>query len=130
MPCLSEARTLAACIKKAQLFLKLQGVSAEIIVADSGSTDGSVAIAQKRGARIISVGIRGYGAALATGIAAARGKYVIMGDSDESDDFSALSPFVEKLREGYDLVMGNRYRGGIAPGAMPPMHRYFGNPLL
>ncbi len=128
MPCLNEARTLAACIKKAQLFLKLQGVSAEIIVADNGSTDGSVAIAQKRGARIISVRIRGYGAALATGIAAARGKYVIMGDSDESYDFSALSPFVEKLREGYDLVMGNRYRGGIAPGAMPPMHRYFGNP--
>jgi hypothetical protein len=130
MPCLNEARTLAACIKKAQLFLKLQGILAEIIVADNGSTDGSVAIAQKLGARIISVPIRGYGAALATGIAAARGKYVIMGDSDESYDFSALSPFVEKLREGYDLVMGNRFQGSIAPGAMPPMHRYFGNPFL
>ena len=130
MPCLNEARTLAACIKKAQLFLKLQGVSGEIVVADNGSTDGSVEIAQKLGAQVIAVPVRGYGAALASGIEAASGKYVIMGDSDESYDFSALSPFVEKLREGYDLVMGNRYRGGIAPGAMPPVHRYFGNPLL
>jgi glycosyltransferase involved in cell wall biosynthesis len=130
MPCLNEALTLAACIRKAQLFLKLQGVSGEIVVADNGSTDGSVEIAQKLGARVISVPVRGYGAALAAGIEAASGKYVIMGDSDESYDFSALLPFVEKLREGYDLVMGNRYRGGIAPGAMPPMHRYFGNPLL
>jgi glycosyltransferase involved in cell wall biosynthesis len=130
MPCLNEARTLAPCIEKAQLFLKRHGVSGEIVVADNGSTDGSVEIAQKLGARVISVPVRGYGAALAMGIEAARGKYVIMGDSDESYDFSALSPFVEKLREGYDLVMGNRFRGGIAPGAMPPMHRYFGNPFL
>jgi glycosyltransferase involved in cell wall biosynthesis len=130
MPCLNEARTLVACIRKAQLFLKQQGVSGEIVIADNGSTDGSVAIAQKMGARVIGVPTRGYGAALAAGIEAANGKYVIMGDSDESYDFSALLPFMEKLREGYDLVMGNRYRGGIAPGAMPPMHRYFGNPLL
>jgi glycosyltransferase involved in cell wall biosynthesis len=130
MPCLNEARTLAACIKKAQLFLKLQGVSGEIVVADNGSTDGSVEIAQKLGARVITVPVRGYGAALAAGIGAASGEYVIMGDSDESYDFSALSPFVEKLREGYDLVMGNRFQGGIAAGAMPLMHRYFGNPFL
>src|SRR3984893_7757143 len=130
MPCLNEARTLASCIKKAQLFLKLQSVSGEIVVADNGSTDGSIEIAEKLSARVVRVPTRGYGAALAAGIEAARGKYVIMGDSDESYDFSALSPFVEKLREGYDLVMGNRFRGGIAPGAMPSMHRYFGNPFL
>jgi hypothetical protein len=130
MPCLNEARTLTACIKKAQLFLKEHGVSGEVIVADNGSTDGSVEVAESLNARVVRVPTRGYGAALAAGIHAANGKYVIMGDSDESYDFSALSPFIEKLREGYDLVMGNRYRGGIAPGAMPPMHRYLGNPLL
>jgi glycosyltransferase involved in cell wall biosynthesis len=130
MPCLNEARTLAACIKRAQLFLKEHGVSGEVIVADNGSTDGSIEVAEKLDARVVRVPVRGYGAALAAGIEAARGEYIIMGDSDESYDFSALSPFVEKLREGYDLVMGNRFRGGIAPGAMPPMHRYFGNPLL
>jgi glycosyltransferase involved in cell wall biosynthesis len=130
MPCLNEARTLSACIKRAQLFLKQHGVSGEVIIADNGSTDGSVEIAKKVGARVITVPVPGYGAALAAGIGAASGKYVIMGDSDESYDFSALSPFVEKLREGYDLVMGNRFRGGIAPGAMPPIHRYFGNPFL
>jgi glycosyltransferase involved in cell wall biosynthesis len=130
MPCLNEVRTLAACIKKAQGFLKQHGVSGEIIVADNGSTDGSIEVAKQLNARVVRVPTRGYGAALATGIEAASGKYVIMGDSDESYDFSALWPFVEKLRDGYDLVMGNRYLGGIAPGAMPPMHRYFGNPLL
>jgi len=130
MPCLNEVRTLAACIKKAQGFLKQHGISGEVIVADNGSTDGSIEVAKQLNARVVQVPTRGYGAALATGIEAASGKYVIMGDSDESYDFSALWPFVEKLRDGYDLVMGNRYLGGIAPGAMPPMHRYFGNPLL
>jgi hypothetical protein len=130
MPCLNESRTLAACIKKAQLFLKEHGVSGEVIVADNGSTDGSIEIAEKMNARVVTVSTRGYGAALATGIEAAKGKYVIMGDSDESYDFSALSPFIEKLRAGYDLVVGNRFRGRIIRGAMPPMHRYFGNPFL
>jgi hypothetical protein len=130
MPCLNESRTLAACIKKAQLFLKEHGVSGEVIVADNGSTDGSIEIAEKMNARVVTVSTRGYGAALATGIEAAKGKYVIMGDSDESYDFSALSPFIEKLRAGYDLVVGNRFRGRIIPGAMPLMHRYFGNPFL
>jgi glycosyltransferase involved in cell wall biosynthesis len=130
MPCLNEARTLGACIKKAQLFLKQHNISGEIIVADNGSTDGSIELAQELKARVVRVPVRGYGAALAAGIEAARGQYIIMGDSDESYDFSALLPFVEKLRQGYDLVMGNRFRGGIAPGAMPPMHRYFGNPFL
>ncbi len=130
MPCLNEARTLAPCIEKAQRFLKEHGVSGEVIVADNGSTDGSIGVAEKLNARVVRVNTAGYGAALAGGIEAAAGKYVIMGDSDESYDFSALFPFVEKLREGYDLVMGNRFRGGIAAGAMPPMHRYFGNPFL
>jgi glycosyltransferase involved in cell wall biosynthesis len=130
MPCLNEVRTLGACIKKAQLFLQEHGVSGEVIVADNGSTDGSIELAEGLNARVVRVPVRGYGAALTAGIEAAEGRYIIMGDSDESYDFSALAPFVEKLREGYDLVMGNRYRGGIAPGAMPPMHRYLGNPLL
>jgi glycosyltransferase involved in cell wall biosynthesis len=130
MPCLNEARTLGACISKAQDFLKQSGVSGEVIVADNGSTDGSIEIAAELNARVVNVPLRGYGAALAAGIEAAKGKYIIMGDSDESYDFSALTPFVDKLRQGFDLVMGNRFSGGIAPGAMPPMHRYFGNPLL
>jgi len=130
MPCLNEARTLAACIKKAQLFLKEHGIGGEVIVADNGSTDGSIEISQNLKARVVTVSTRGYGAALARGIEAARGKYVIMGDSDESYDFSALSLFVEKLRADYDLVMGNRFKGHIAPGAMPLTHRYFGNPFL
>jgi glycosyltransferase involved in cell wall biosynthesis len=130
MPCLNEAGTLGVCISKAQSFLKNNAVSGEVIVADNGSTDGSVEVAQNLNARVVKVPVRGYGAALAAGIEAARGKYVIMGDSDGSYDFSVLLPFVEKLRAGYDLVVGNRYRGGIAPGAMPPTHRYFGNPLL
>jgi glycosyltransferase involved in cell wall biosynthesis len=130
MPCLNESRTLAGCIKKAQLFLEDHGIAGEVIVADNGSTDGSIEIAQNMRAKVVTVNTRGYGVALAGAIKAARGKYVIMGDSDESYDFSALSPFVEKLRAGYDLVMGNRFKGSIAPGAMPVLHRYFGNPFL
>ena len=130
MPCLNEVRTLHACISKARQFMETHHVEGEIIIADNGSTDGSVELAESSGARVIHVPVRGYGAALAAGIEGAAGEFVIMGDSDESYDFSALLPFVEKLREGYDLVIGNRFRGGIAPGAMPPMHRYFGNPLL
>lgn len=130
MPCLNEVRTVGVCVDKALRFLKTHGIAGEVIVADNGSTDGSVALAQSRGARVVPVPLRGYGAALAAGVAAAEGEYVIMGDSDDSYDFSALMPFVTKLREGYDLVMGNRFRGGIADGAMPPSHRYFGNPML
>jgi len=130
MPCLNEGRTLAACIRKAQFFLKEHGVSGEVIIADNGSIDGSVEIAKSMNARVVTMSTRGYGAALAAGIDAAEGKYVIIGDSDESYDFSALSPFVEKLRVCYDLVVGNRFRGRIVPGAMPVMHRYFGNPFL
>jgi glycosyltransferase involved in cell wall biosynthesis len=129
-PCLNEARTLGNCIAKAQRFLEQYRISGEVLVADNGSTDGSIELATGLNARVVAVPVLGYGAALAAGIAAAKGEYVIMGDSDASYDFSALAPFVARLREGYDLVMGNRYMGGIASGAMPPMHRYFGNPLL
>jgi glycosyltransferase involved in cell wall biosynthesis len=130
MPCLNEAETLATCIRKAKGFLERHGIDGEVIVADNGSTDGSRAIAGTLSARVVPVSERGYGAALQGGIAAARGRYVIMGDADDSYDFAELMPFVEKLREGYDLVMGNRFRGGIRPGAMPPLHRYLGNPVL
>lgn len=130
MPCLNEALTVGVCVEKAQRFLETHGVAGEVIVADNGSTDGSVEIARRLGARVVHVPLRGYGAALAAGIEAAAGKFVIMGDSDDSYDFSALMPFVTELRAGHDLVMGNRFRGGIADGAMPPLHRYFGNPLL
>jgi len=130
MPCLNEAETLASCVIKARQFLARAGIKGEIVVADNGSTDGSVAIAAAEGARVVPVELRGYGNALRAGIRAARGKYVIMGDSDDSYDFSMLDPFVEKLREGNQLVMGNRFRGGIMAGAMPPLHRYVGNPIL
>ncbi len=130
MPCLNEALTLPSCLEKAQRFLEEHEISGEVIVADNGSTDGSIEIAESLNARVVRVPRRGYGAALAAGIEAAKGEFVIMGDCDDSYDFSSLLPFVEKLRAGYDLVMGNRFLGGIAPGAMPPMHRYFGNPFL
>jgi glycosyltransferase involved in cell wall biosynthesis len=130
MPCLNEARTIGTCIAKAQSFLREHGVNGEVLVADNGSDDGSQQIALGLGARVVAVPQRGYGAALIHGIAAAHGRYVIMGDSDDSYDFTALAPFLEKLREGYDLVMGNRFLGGIKPGAMPPLHRYLGNPVL
>ena len=130
MPCLNEAETLGRCIAKARSFLTRNGVIGEVLVADNGSTDGSQAIARAHGARVIDIEQRGYGSALLGGIQAARGTYVIIGDSDDSYDFSALEPFVKKLREGYALVMGNRFAGGIAAGAMPALHRYLGNPVL
>jgi glycosyltransferase involved in cell wall biosynthesis len=130
MPCLNEAETLGTCIEKARRTLERLGVAGEVVVADNGSSDGSPEIARRLGARLVPVKERGYGSALLGGIEAARGTYVIMGDADDSYDFTALGPFVEKLREGYDLVMGNRFRGGIRPGAMPPLHRYLGNPVL
>jgi glycosyltransferase involved in cell wall biosynthesis len=130
MPCLNEAQTIAACISKAFKFLKRNAVSGEVLVADNGSTDGSVAIAAGLGARVENVPIKGYGAALLHGIRTAQGRYIIMGDSDQSYDFNSLEAFLEKLRAGSDLVMGNRFRGGIKSGAMPFLHRYLGNPVL
>ena len=130
MPCLNEAETLRQCIEKAQRSLERLGISGEIVIADNGSTDGSQEIANSLGARVVSIEAKGYGSALMGGIFAAHGRYVIMGDADDSYDFSALGPFVEKLREGYALVMGNRFKGGIKPGAMPKLHRYLGNPVL
>jgi glycosyltransferase involved in cell wall biosynthesis len=130
MPCLNERETLAACIQKAQSFMAQHGVDGETIVADNGSTDGSQQIAKQMGARVVKIEQRGYGAAMIGGISVARGKYIVMGDSDDSYDFSALLPLLEKLREGYDLVMGNRFKGEIKPGAMPALHFYLGNPLL
>lgn len=130
MPCLNEAETLATCITKAQRWMTKNQVAGEVIIADNGSTDGSQRIAQVMGARVVDVTERGYGAALRAGIEAARGTYVIMGDADDSYNFANLGPFLNKLRSGYDLVMGNRFAGGIEPGAMPPLHKYLGNPVL
>lgn len=130
MPCLNEAETLAQCIDKARAYIERSGIAGEVLIADNGSTDGSQDIATRHGARVVNVAARGYGAALIGGIAAAHGTYVIMGDADDSYNFSALDAFVEKLRAGYDLVMGNRFAGGIGPGAMPALHRYLGNPVL
>ena len=130
MPCLNEAETLAVCIDKAKGYLARAGVSGEVLIADNGSTDGSQAIAEAHGARVTAVPARGYGAALKGGIEAAQGRFVIMGDADDSYDFSALDGIVEKLRAGHPLVMGNRFKGGIKPGAMPALHRYLGNPVL
>jgi glycosyltransferase involved in cell wall biosynthesis len=130
MPCLNEAETLAVCVDKARGFLERTGIKGEVLVADNGSTDGSQAIAEAHGARVAPIPERGYGAALIGGINAARGKFVIMGDADDSYDFENLEGMVEKLREGADLVMGNRFKGGIKPGAMPFLHKYLGNPVL
>jgi hypothetical protein len=130
MPCLNEALTLPICIKKARGFLDEHGIKGEIIIGDNGSKDGSQEIARALGAVVVDIPRRGYGCALQGCIERARGKYIIMGDSDDSYDFSKLLPFVEQLREGTDLVVGNRFAGGIIPGAMPLLHRYLGNPLL
>jgi glycosyltransferase involved in cell wall biosynthesis len=127
---LNEARTLGTCIRKADASLKRLGISGEVVVADNGSTDGSQAVAEELGARVVPVAERGYGSALSGGIAAARGRWVVMGDADDSYDFAQLEPFVERLRDGYDLVNGNRFKGGIEPGAMPWLHRHLGNPVL
>lgn len=130
MPCLNEAETLATCIGKANRWIAAAGIAAEVVIADNGSTDGSQDIALSLGARVVPVPERGYGAALYHGAIAAHGTWIIMGDSDDSYDFSNLDVFVAKLREGYDLVMGNRFAGGIMPGAMPWKNRYIGNPIL
>ena len=130
MPCLNEAKTVGICVDKALEFIKANSIRGEVIVADNGSDDGSDEIAAKHGARVVKIEAKGYGSALKGGIKASRGKYIIMGDADDSYDFASLMPFVEKLREGYDLVMGNRFAGGIKSGAMPPLHRYIGNPVL
>ena len=130
MPCLNEAETLAVCIRKAVAWLERSGVHGEVLIADNGSSDGSQSIALAAGARVVAISARGYGSALLGGIRAARGQYVIMGDSDDSYDFGDLDAFIEKLRDGHELVMGNRFKGGIKPGAMPALHRYVGNPVL
>lgn len=130
MPCLNEAPTVGLCVKKAIDALERHAIRGEVIIADNGSTDGSQQIARGFGARVVPVDRRGYGSALQAGIAAAHGEFVLMGDADDTYDFSQLNEFLAKLREGYDLVMGNRFRGAILPGAMPALHRYLGNPVL
>jgi len=130
MPCLNEAETLALCINKANAWALHSGIQTEVLIADNGSTDGSQTIAESLGARVIPVAQLGYGSALFHGCMAAKGEWIIMGDSDDSYDFSNLDPFIQKLREGFDLVMGNRFLGGIASGAMPWKNRYIGNPIL
>lgn len=130
LPCLNEAETIETCIDKAMAYLARSDLRGEVLVADNGSTDGSQRLAAAKGARLVQVRDRGYGSTLRNGILAARGRYVVMGDADDSYDLSDLGLFVARLREGYDIVMGNRFRGGIAPGAMPFLHRYLGNPVL
>src|SRR6185369_5269630 len=133
MPCLNEADTVGTCVRKATTAIEKMGIHGEVVVADNGSTDGSQAIASEHGARVVPVSAKGYGNALMGGIAAARGRYVIMGDADDSYDFLEIPKFVSKLREGYDLVQGCRlpWGGGtVMPGAMPPLHRWWGNPMF
>lgn len=130
MPCLNEARTVGACVALARSTLDGGGIDGEVVVADNGSSDGSVGIARANGARVVVAPRRGYGEAVRAGIAAAEGRYVIVGDADGSYDWSAVIPFVVALRNGADLVMGNRFRGGVAPGAMPMLHRYVGSPAM
>jgi glycosyltransferase involved in cell wall biosynthesis len=130
MPCLNEAETVEVCVRKAIGFFEEHGVDGEVIIADNGSTDGSQQLARDAGARVVPVSDKGYGNALMGGIRAAKGRYVVMGDADDSYDFTGLWPFLEQLRDGAEVVMGNRFQGGIASGAMPPLHRYLGNPVL
>jgi len=130
MPCLNEQETLDTCIQKARCTLEALGIQGEVVIADNGSTDDSVKIAEQLGARVVHQPLRGYGAAYIAGIAAARGKYIIMGDSDDTYDFTDLERFITPLRDGYDFVMGSRLKGEILPGAMPKLHRYLGNPIL
>ena len=130
MPCLNEVETLAVCINKAKHFLITNSIDGEIIIADNGSVDGSQEIAERAGARVVHIESKGYGSALIGGIEAAQEEFIIIGDADDSYDFSNLQDFVNALDEGYDLVMGNRFQGGIMPGAMPFLHRYLGNPVL
>ena len=130
MPCLNEAETLEICIKKALAFFERENINGEVVISDNGSTDGSQEIAEKNGARLVHAKEKGYGAALQEGIKNAKGTYVIMGDADDSYDFSNLMPFVNELRNGCDLVMGNRFKGGVKKGAMPFLHKYLGNPVL
>jgi glycosyltransferase involved in cell wall biosynthesis len=130
MPCLDEAASVATCVAQAREALERYGIRGEVIVADNGSTDGSRELAAAAGARVVPVPLRGYGSALLAGIAAAKGEYVVMGDADGSYDFMAIDTFLAELRKGNDLVMGNRFRGGVAKGAMPFLHRWLGNPVL
>jgi hypothetical protein len=130
MPCLNEAETIEVCVRKARGFLERSGVRGEVLIADNGSDDGSQKLAEAEGARVVAVPEKGYGAALMGGVVAARGRYVVMGDADDSYDFETLDGMLEHLRGGADLVMGNRFKGGISPGAMPFLHRYLGNPVL
>lgn len=130
MPCLNEAETIAICVKKAKACIERMGVAGEVVVADNGSTDGSIELALQHGARVVHQPIKGYGAALMAGIEVARGEIIVMGDSDDSYDWTAFDPLVKKAQEGYDLVMGNRFKGEIKPGAMPFLHKYLGNPVL
>lgn len=130
IPCLDEERTIGVCVRKAREAIAEMGITGEVVVVDNGSTDRSAEVARESGARVVVQQVKGYGAALQRGIEAARGRIVVMGDGDDSYDWSAIAPFVRKLEQGYDLVVGNRFRGGILPGAMPRLHRYLGNPVL
>ena len=130
LPCLNEAETIEVCVTKAVRYLRENDVVGEVLVSDNGSSDGSIEIAKRAGARVVNTPAKGYGSALLNGIDQARGTYIIMGDADDSYDLSKLDEFVKRLRGGADLVMGNRFAGGIMPGAMPPLHRYLGNPIL
>jgi glycosyltransferase involved in cell wall biosynthesis len=130
MPCLNEAETLETCIRKARQYLLQNQIEGEVVIADNGSTDGSQELARNAGARVVNIAEKGYGSALMGGIIAAQNEFIIMGDADDSYDFTSLQPFVDALKNGAELVMGNRFKGGILPGAMPFLHRYLGNPVL